>query len=122
MVNKDCFCSVLDTYCAQVNGCIGNELILKVGLAAAGAYDVYFEDHFGNLFMVPVTADVSGSLVVDTTLLPAGMLNPVSENMFILITDVDSLEPIPFTIGGEPYDRILVKFRGGTAVINQIGI
>lgn len=122
-MNNSCKCNLDNSYCYDLYGCLGTTLIIKAGLDAGNIYDVYVEDHFGNLFTDKgITANVSGDLVVNLSELPEGLISEVSENLLVYITIDGGNTPLKISLGtdGEQYDNILLKFHGGDAGINVI--
>ena len=114
-MKNSCSCEVSSAYCADLYGCF-DHLTIKGGFTAGVSYDTYFEDIHGNLFIVKDTeANSSGNLKIDVEDLPAGLINPVAEDLLMYFAEADADEYIKLQFDGEIYDSVLLKFHGGNA-------
>lgn len=74
-------------YEAAIDSC-AETINLDAGLEPSSDYIVTIKDKFNSLFKLAVTSGVDGKVDIDTTELPAGLLNPFA-GTFILTVQLD---------------------------------
>lgn len=123
MIHNSCECNLNSSYCYELYGCLGDNIILKAGLQPGTVYDVYFENIFGDLFIETVTADaVTGDLLVPINEPDGIFISPISEHLMLFVTLADGGTPVKLSLGtdGETYDNVLLKFHGSNVGKNII--
>jgi hypothetical protein len=110
-------------YEALVKTCPGS-IVLVAGLAASTEYYWLITGISGKVYQRKATTDATGKLTIDTSMLPAGMLNEHAGSFFLEVRQGDNyLAKVKLTIDAVQWDGVLMNFQsvtGDTGINNQI--
>lgn len=99
-----------------------DSIILKAGLAPATEYYWLIETRHSKIYQKKAVTDGDGTLTMDVSLLPAGMLNSSAGFFKLQIRQgTNYLALVPLTIEAQEYTCVQMKFQNteGDAGINN---
>lgn len=100
--------------------CVYGSIFINTRLTPGNVYYWRVTDNFSNKYSGSAVASESGTLEIDTTLLPDGMINQFAGGLMIQIFEELSCAPIRIPLT-KMYDCISLDILGGTEDKSTIG-